>query len=87
MKLEEIIGTNVRGFRENLGLSQEKFALQAGLHRTFIGTVERAEQNLSIASIRKLADALKVDAYVLLIEGAYKNAKKVQRIYKETTSK
>jgi transcriptional regulator with XRE-family HTH domain len=71
MKLEKIIGDNVRGFRQQLDLSQDNFALKAGLHRTFIGTIERAEQNITIDTITKLAKALGVLPYVLLMEGAH----------------
>jgi transcriptional regulator with XRE-family HTH domain len=71
MKLEVIIGRNVRGYREKLGFSQEKLAEHADVHRTFIGTVERAEQSISTSSISKLAKALKVEPYLLLIKDSY----------------
>ena len=58
--LREILAKNVRLIRTNLGLSQEGLADQAGLHRTYIGSVERAEINVSIDNIEKLAAALKV---------------------------
>ncbi len=80
MNLEKIIGDNVRGFRAKMKLSQDKFADHAGLHRTFVGTIERAEQNISIATITKLAQALKVEPYVLLMENAHQNAKKYQHL-------
>jgi transcriptional regulator with XRE-family HTH domain len=80
MKLEKIIGDNVRGFRKQTGLSQDNFAIKAGLHRTFIGTIERAEQNITIDSIGKLAKALGVLPYVLLLQDAWLQAKKYQKL-------
>lgn len=52
--------------RQELGLSQEELADLAGLHRTYIGSVERAERNISIDSMERLAQALKLDVSDLL---------------------
>lgn len=57
---------NVRRLRRDAGLSQEELADKAGLHRTYIGMLERAEKNVTIYNIEKLAIALGVDAYTLL---------------------
>ena len=51
-------GVRVRQLRSERGLSQEAFADQAGLHRTYIGAIERGEQNLSLANIERLAATL-----------------------------
>ena len=53
-----ILADNVRTRRKALGLSQEAFADRAGLHRTYIGAIERAERNVSLDNIDKLARAL-----------------------------
>lgn len=53
-------GNAVRSRRMALGISQEEFAERAGLHRTYIGMVERAEKNVTLLSIEKIARALGV---------------------------
>lgn len=50
----------VKTFREAQGISQEKLAEKAGLHRTYIGMVERLERNPSLVSIHKIANGLGV---------------------------
>ena len=52
---------NLRCEREALGLSQKRLGQLAGLHRTFVGSVERGESNISIYNIGRLADALGVE--------------------------
>ena len=53
-------GKKLRELREKAGLSQEELGFKAGLHRTYIGAIERAEQNVSVDNIHKLARALKI---------------------------
>ena len=67
-KILEIFATNLRNCRQAAGLSQEKLADLCELHRTYISDVERAERNISIANIEKIADALDISAYELLKE-------------------
>lgn len=58
--MEELlqIGKNIRTLRLSKGLSQEKLGEVAGLHRTFIGAIERGERNISIVTLHKIASAL-----------------------------
>lgn len=62
----QIFATNVRTNRILQGISQEKLAERAGLHRTYIGMVERAEKNITLKNIAKIACALKVKPETLL---------------------
>lgn len=61
-------GSRVREQRRERGLSQEGLAEQAGLHRTYIGSVERGERNISLVNILVLAEALDVDAGELVTD-------------------
>ena len=54
-------GKRVRKFRKAKGLSQEQLAFKANLHRTYIGMIERAEKNITLINIEKIANALEVD--------------------------
>jgi len=51
-------GQKVRSERERNGLSQEELASRAGVHRTYVGMIERAEKNIALANIEKICKAL-----------------------------
>ena len=53
-------GERLRQVRSKKGISQEKLAERAGLHRTYVSSVERGERNISLVNIEKLAEALGV---------------------------
>ena len=59
-------GRNIQKQRLNLNISQEELAYRAGLHRTYIGMVERAERSISLQNAKKIADALNVKLDYLL---------------------
>lgn len=65
--LLNIVGHNVRDLRLRAGLSQEKLAELCGLHRTYIGGIERGERNITILSLEKLATGLDVSPTHLLM--------------------
>lgn len=60
------LGTRIRQLRTEQSLSQEELADRAGLHRTYIGAVERGERNVSLDNILAIAKALKITASELL---------------------
>jgi transcriptional regulator with XRE-family HTH domain len=64
--LRAVFAENLRRHRTRRGLSQEGLAELTGLHRTYIGSVERAERNISIDNIERIARALGVAAADLL---------------------
>lgn len=64
--IRRIVADNVRRLRRDLEMSQEELAAQAQLHRTYVGAIERAERNLSLDNVERLALALKVTPAALL---------------------
>src|SRR5262249_45207968 len=65
-RLRQLFAANLRREREARDLSQEALADLAGMHRTYVGSVERGERNISIDNIERLGRALGVDAADLL---------------------
>ncbi|MDC1515486.1 helix-turn-helix transcriptional regulator [Polaribacter sp.] len=55
-----LFGKNVRKYRCILSISQEELAHRANLHRTYIGMIERAEKNITLVNIEKIANALEI---------------------------
>lgn len=68
MDIVETFGINLRKYREEKGISQEKFAELAGLHRTYISDIERFQRSISLKNIQKIAEALEIEAYLLFKE-------------------
>lgn len=64
----KVFGTNVRKYRLEKGVSQEKFAEMCNLHRTYISDIERFQRSISLDNIQKIADALEIDTYKLFIQ-------------------
>lgn len=61
-----LFGKNVQKLRTEQNISQEKLAEKAHLHRTYIGMVERAERNITLINMQKIANALGVEIGELL---------------------
>ena len=64
--LQRIAGANIRAIRKQRGVSQEQLADALGVHRTYMGGVERGERNLTLRSLEKLAERIGVDPVSLL---------------------
>jgi transcriptional regulator with XRE-family HTH domain len=62
----ETLGKNVRQLRLGKGLSQEALADRCGLHRTYLGGIERGERNVSLLNIIRIAKALEVNVVELV---------------------
>jgi transcriptional regulator with XRE-family HTH domain len=64
--LQRTVGRTLRAYREAKGLSQEAFADVLGVHRTYMGGIERGERNLTLKSLERIAERLDLDPLVLL---------------------
>ena len=67
------LGRAVRTVRQDLGLSQEELADRSGMHRTYVGGIERGERNISYANMLRLAGALGLPASQLLSRAEYED--------------
>lgn len=66
LDLRKVLADNVRALRQSKSLSQEALGVESGLHRTYIGSVERRERNISLSTLVRLAQALGVQVADLL---------------------
>ncbi len=64
--LQRTVGRTLRTYREAKGLSQEAFADVLGVHRTYMGGIERGERNLTLKSLERIASRLDLDPLSLL---------------------
>jgi transcriptional regulator with XRE-family HTH domain len=65
-QLQRTVGANVRRIREHRDLSQEQMAHDIGVHRTYLGGIERGERNVTLKAVERIADWLDVDPLELL---------------------
>jgi len=65
-KILQKFGQKVRSERLAQNLSQEELAIKAGVHRTYIGMIERAEKNITLLNIEKISNALGISVSKLL---------------------
>ena len=68
MDIIKVFGSNVKAYRQRIGLSQEVFAEKCGMHRTYISAIECFRRSISLENIQKIADALEIEPYQLLLE-------------------
>lgn len=68
MDIVKVFGTNLKKYRNELGVSQEKLAEMSGLHRTYISDIERFRRSIALDNIQKIADALGIETYKLFLE-------------------
>lgn len=68
MDIVRVFGSNVRRYRQAMGISQEAFAEKCGLHRTYISSIECCRRSISLENIQRIADALEIDTYRLFME-------------------
>ncbi len=61
LPLTVLVGLKIKHIRQSLNLSQEEFAWRLGIHRTYLGQIERAEKNMSIRNIEKICKALGIE--------------------------
>lgn len=64
--LQRTVGANLRAYRLSQDLSQEAFAEVLGVHRTYMGGVERGERNLTLQSLERIAQTIGVEAEELV---------------------
>lgn len=65
-EINKQVGQNIRKYRKKKGLSQEDLALEADLHRAYVGQIERGEKNIGLINLEKIANALKISVDNLL---------------------
>jgi transcriptional regulator with XRE-family HTH domain len=80
---KKIVAQNVRSLRLARHISQEKLAERSGLHRTYVGSIERGERNISLENIDRLAAALEVAAVDLLTETSIDNNLDDQTVFEK----
>ena len=68
MDIIKVFGSNVKAYRQRIGLSLEAFAEKCGMHRTYISAIECFRRSISLENIQKIADALEIEPYQLLLE-------------------
>ena len=69
--LNYIVASNLKRLRKKLGMSQEDLADKCGLHRTYLGAIERSERNITLQTLEKLAESLEISPLDLLTENLH----------------
>jgi len=73
----KIIADNIKGYRDQIEVSQMKFAKMVNINRTYIWDIENEKKNVSVEMLFRIADAFGIEPYLLLMKDSYKkhNAK------------
>jgi transcriptional regulator with XRE-family HTH domain len=77
-QIQQVVGSNVRGYREILGVSQEQLAELCDVHRTYIGRLERGERAITTTTLVRIAKGLGLEKefFVLLLPDSHRHFKK-----------
>jgi transcriptional regulator with XRE-family HTH domain len=70
--LRQILADNIRRHRARVGISQDEFAIRCGVHRTYVGSVERCERNVTLGTLEMFAQAIEVSVPQLLTKDGVK---------------
>jgi len=85
-KIRTILAENIRTYRRSKNLSQEELAEKCGLHRTYVGSVERCERNVTLSTLELLASALEISVPELLSNKECSKTEKHGRVNEEIFS-
>lgn len=78
MNIIKVFASNLRFYRNKIGMSQAEFAEKSGLHRTYISAIECEKRSISLDNIEKIARALEIETYLLFVDkGEQQDVKKV----------
>jgi transcriptional regulator with XRE-family HTH domain len=77
--LQRTVGQNLRAYRERRGLSQEAFAELVGVHRTYMGGLERGERNLTLKSLERIAERIGTEPLALLGKQVHRDTGRPRR--------
>ena len=67
MDVVQLLGENVRRYRKLKGMTQEQLAAEAGMERSYVSDLERGTRNPTVSALGRLADALGIESYLLLL--------------------
>lgn len=73
-ELRQILAENIRAYRKDKRISQEQLADMCNLHRTYVGSVERGERNVTLSTLEIFAAVFQVEVPILLTKKAFKNS-------------
>lgn len=68
MNIVKVFGSTLKKYHTAMGISPKAFADKCGIHRTYISAIECYRRSISLDNIQRIADALKIDTYKLLLE-------------------